>query len=258
VNFFLRMMLACACSLMLAAGALAQDNNQAQQQSSSSSSNNDAAEPSKKNERPTALTGKAAEPFDGASVEKMAGQCVRLETEAGSLEMEMLPEAAPETVRNFLNLVATGAYDTTIFSRIVKDFVIQGGNLATRTNMTPELAARAARKIADEPNYVKHVRGIVSMARPDEPNSASTHFFILVGDGPHLDGKFAAFGRVTRGLGVADAINHAPTEGEKPTEPVRLTRATVFACTKAAAPAEKPAGNPGANMQSNPAGKVTP
>jgi peptidyl-prolyl cis-trans isomerase B (cyclophilin B) len=188
----------------------------------------------------------------------MAGQCVRLETEAGNIEMEMLPEAAPETVRNFLNLAATGAFDTTTFNRVVKDFVIQGGSLATRASITPELALRATRKIADEPNYVKHVRGIVSMARPDEPNSASTHFFILVGEGAHLDGKFAAFARVTRGLEIADAINHASTEGDKPSNPVRLTRAVVYACTKTQNPADKPGGNPAANVQSNPTGKVTP
>ena len=70
------------------------------------------------------------------------------------------------------------------------------------------------------------------MARGEEPNTATTHFFILVGDGPHLDGKFAAFGRVVRGLEVADSINRAPTEGDKPVAPVRITHATVSRCEK--------------------------
>lgn len=261
MKFCIRIIAVWACGFMLASSALAQDNVPAPQgnnQAQPNSSNKGEAGQSKKNERPAALTAKPAEPFDGASVEKMAGQCVRLETEGGNIEMEMLPEAAPESVRNFLNLAATGAFDTTTFSRVVKDFVIQGGSLATRESLTPELAVRATRKIPDEPNYVKHVRGIVSMARPDEPNSASTHFFILVGEGAHLDGKFAAFARVTRGLGVADAINHAPTEGDKPSSPVRLTRAVVFACTKTPTPADKPEGNPAGNIQNNPAGKVTP
>jgi peptidyl-prolyl cis-trans isomerase B (cyclophilin B) len=264
MNFCIRIIGVCACAFMLVAAAFAQVSVPAAQSDNPAqpnSSNNAEAGPSKKNERPAALTAKPSEPFDGASVEKMAGQCVRLETEAGNIEMEMLPEAAPETVRNFLNLAAVGAFDTTTFSRVVKDFVIQGGNLTTRAILTPELAVRAARKIPDEPNYVKHVRGIVSMARPDEPNSASTHFFILVGEGAHLDGKFAAFGRVTLGLGVADAINRAPIEGDKPSNPVRLTRAVVFACTKkikTVDPADYPNGNPGANIQNNPAGKVTP
>jgi peptidyl-prolyl cis-trans isomerase B (cyclophilin B) len=188
--------------------------------------------PRKANTRPADAVVHAPEPFDGASAEKMAAQCVTLETESGSIEITLIPEAAPESVRNFLNLTATGALDTTTFSRIVKDFVIQGGNLATSDKWGPALAQRMARKIPDEPNYIKHERGVVSMARPEEPNSASTHFFILVGDGHHLDGKFAAFGRVTKGLEVADAINHAPAQGEKPNKPVKLSRAIVAPCQK--------------------------
>lgn len=188
--------------------------------------------PKKSNARPADTQAPAPEPFDKATVEKMAGQCVRFETEAGLIEMEMLAEAAPETVRNFLNLTAIGAFDTTTFSRIVKDFVVQGGNLSTGQKWSYELAKRAARKIPDEPSYVKHVRGIVSMARPDEPNSATTHFFILVGEATQLDGKFAAFGRVTKGMEVVDAMNKAEAEGEKPTKPIRLTRATVEQCGK--------------------------
>ncbi|HEU4768410.1 MAG TPA: peptidylprolyl isomerase [Pyrinomonadaceae bacterium] len=174
----------------------------------------------------------AAEPFDGASVEKMAAQCVTLETELGAIEIAMMPEIAPEAVRNFLNLTAIGALDTTTFSRTVKDFVIQGGNLSTSEKWGVELQKRMAKRLPDEPGIVKHVRGIVSMARTDEPNSASTHFFILVGRGQHLDGKFSAFGTVTKGIEVADAINHAPSEGEKPEKPVRITRAVVNPCKK--------------------------
>ena len=97
-----------------------------------------ASEPPKKiNERPAAA--QTPEPFDDASVEKMAGQCVRLETEAGVIEVEMLAESAPETVRNFLELTATGAFDTTTFSPS-RGFVIQGGDLSTRQTLTPELA----------------------------------------------------------------------------------------------------------------------
>lgn len=173
-----------------------------------------------------------SEPFDGASVEKMTGQCVTLDTEVGVIEIEMLPAAAPESARSFLNLAVTGALDTTVFSRVVKGFVIQGGNLSTNEKWSAELAARMSRHLPDEPSDVKHVRGIVSMARGDEPNSATTHFFILVGDGPHLDGKFAAFGRVTRGIEIADAINRAPAEDEKPVVPVRIKAAGVARCQK--------------------------
>jgi peptidyl-prolyl cis-trans isomerase B (cyclophilin B) len=162
----------------------------------------------------------------------MTGQCVTLDTENGAIVIEMLPADAPETVRGFLNLAATGALDTTTFSRVVKGFVIQGGNLSSSENWSAELAARMSRRLPDEPNGVKHVRGVISMARPDESNSATTHFFILVGDGPHLDGKFTAFGRVIKGMEVADAINRAPAENEKPVSPVRIKHAGVAQCPK--------------------------
>lgn len=193
--------------------------------------------PKKSNERAAAPAATAArkktEPFDDASVTRMAEQCVTLETASGVIVIEMLAEAAPETARNFLNLAATGAFDTTTFSRVVKGFVIQGGNLSTSERWGAELSERARRTILDEPNYVKHVRGVVSMARPETPNGASTHFFILVGEeAPTLDGKFAAFGRVIKGMEVVDAINKMQTEGEKPLKPVRVIRATVAQCGK--------------------------
>src|ERR1044072_1053159 len=151
--------------------------------------------PKKANARAATEAPQAAEPFDGASLEKLAAQCVTLETELGAIEIAMLPEVAPESVRNFLNLSATGALDTTTFSRVVKGFVIQGGNLQTSEKWSAELARRMARKLPDEPGIVKHVRGIVSMARTDEPNSATTHFFILVTEAPFLNSKFSAFGQ---------------------------------------------------------------
>lgn len=217
-------LVAASCVLALALVAAAQNPSQSQETSTDV--------PKKANVRSAEVPTLSPEPFDGASVEKMAAQCVSLETEAGLIEIEMIPEVAPESVRNFLNLVATGAMDTTTFSRVIKNFVIQGGNLSTSEKWGPELSKRAQRKLPDEPGLVKHVRGIVSMARPDEPNSASTHFFILVGDGPHLNGKFAAFGRVRRGLEIADSINGAQTDGDKPVKPVRINRAIVTHCPK--------------------------
>jgi len=186
----------------------------------------------KANTRPGEQLTAAAEPFDKSDIKTMAAKCVTLDTEMGSIEIELFPESAPESVRNFLNLVATGAFDTTTFSRVVPGFVIQGGSLSTRSSpLTQALAARAARKVPDEPSKIFHERGIVSMARTDEPNSATTNFFILVGTGAHLDGKFAAFGRVTKGMDVADAINKAPGAEEKPEKPVRIRKATVGSCS---------------------------
>src|SRR5215510_10761463 len=187
--------------------------------------------PKKANARATTEVS-TAEPFDGASVEKMGAQCVTLDTELGAIEIAMMPENAPESVRNFLNLSATGALDTTTFSRVVKGFVIQGGNLQTSEKWGPELARRMMHRLPDEPGLVKHVRGIVSMARTEEPNSATTHFFILVTPASHLDSKFAAFGTVTRGMEVVDAINQAPVDGDKPEKPVKINRAIVVPCKK--------------------------
>ncbi|HEX3100878.1 MAG TPA: peptidylprolyl isomerase [Pyrinomonadaceae bacterium] len=185
--------------------------------------------PPKANQRPPEKP--AAEPFDKADVATMAAKCVDLDTEAGMIEMELFPESAPESVRNFLNLVSIGAYDTTVFSRVVPGFVIQGGDLYTRDGkMTYALGMRARKTIIDEPSKILHERGIVSMARSDEPNTASTHFFILVDAAPSLDGKFAAFGRVTRGMDVVDTINKVPVENEKPAKPVRIKKAGVRAC----------------------------
>ena len=187
--------------------------------------------PKKANSRITPET-VATDPFDGASVEKMASQCVTLETEIGAIEIAMMPEVAPEAVRNFLNLSATGSLDTTTFSRVVKNFVVQGGNLQTSEKWSAELAKRMTHKLPDEIGIVKHVRGIVSMARTDEPNSATTHFFILVNEAPHLNSKFSAFGQVTKGMEVVDAINQAPVEGDKPEKPVKINRAVVAPCKK--------------------------
>ncbi|HSQ22775.1 MAG TPA: peptidylprolyl isomerase [Pyrinomonadaceae bacterium] len=186
----------------------------------------------KANARPAESAAPKAEPFDGATVEKMTGQCVTLETEQGAIVIEMLPAKAPETARSFLNLAATRALDTTSFTRVVRGFVIQGGNLSTSERWSQELANRMARHLPDEPSDLKHERGVVSMARTDEPSSATTHFFILVGAGPNLDGKFSAFGRVTRGMEVVDAINRAPSEDEKPNVPVRINHAAVASCVK--------------------------
>lgn len=183
----------------------------------------------KANQRPTADAAKA-EPFDKATVAQMAAQCVKLETEAGAINLEMFPESAPETVRSFLNLSATGAFETTTFSRVVPNFVIQGGDLFTRAKMTPELDKRARRALPDEPSQIKHTRGVISMARADTPNTATTNFFILVADAPSLDGTFAAFGRVVKGMETVDAINKMPVENEKPNKPVHITRATVAPC----------------------------
>jgi peptidyl-prolyl cis-trans isomerase B (cyclophilin B) len=189
--------------------------------------------PAKANSRPTPTPAQRAkaEPYDSASVQQMNAQCVTLQTAEGNIQIELYADAAPETVRNFLNLSATGMFDTTVFNRVVKDFVIQGGNIGVHENLTQAMVDRSRRTIADEPNFVKHERGVVSMARPSTPNGATTNYFILVGDAPNLDGSFAAFGRVRTGMDVVDRINKMEVNGEKPVNPVRVNRAVVAACT---------------------------
>lgn len=173
---------------------------------------------------------KKAEPFDKATAEKMASQCARLETEAGNIDLEFYPESAPETVRNFLNLISLGAFDTTTFSRVVPGFVIQGGMPDTKAGITRPLLNRMIKPIPDEPSQIKHQRGILSMARADEPNTASSSFFILLRDADYLDGKFAAFGRVIAGMEVVDAISKKPVVDEKPEKPVKINKAILTPC----------------------------
>jgi peptidyl-prolyl cis-trans isomerase B (cyclophilin B) len=186
----------------------------------------------KANSRPVAPPDQSPEPWDKSDVKTMAGQCVTLDTEAGLIEMELYPEHAPESVRNFLNLVATGLIDTTSFDRVVPNFVIQGGNIWSREDkkVTRAMGQRARRTIPDEPNKILHERGIVSMARADEPNTATTNFFILVADAAYLNNKFAAFGKVVKGMEVVDAINKAPVSEEKPEKPVRIRKASIATC----------------------------
>jgi cyclophilin family peptidyl-prolyl cis-trans isomerase len=201
------------------------------------------APPKKTNGRPAAPKA-PKEPFDSADVKTMAAQCVRLDTEAGIIELEMYPESAPESVRNFLNLAATGALDNTTFSRVVPGFVIQGGDLYTNEKITRAQKWRAVRKLPDEPGMILHERGILSMARSSEPDSATTHFFILLKSAPSLNSTFAAFGRVTKGMEVVDAINKMPGMDEKPEKPVRIRKATVFTCPAAASPVPAPTPTP--------------
>ena len=201
------------------------------------------SDPQKANSRPAPTPTPAKvkpEPYDGASAERMNAQCVTLETAEGNILIELFADAAPETVRNFLNLSATGFYDGTVFNRVVKGFVVQGGNVKGHDTLTQALVDRSRRTIPDEPSFVKHERGIVSMARPDRPNGATTDFFILVVEAPTLDGTFAAFGRVRTGMDIVDHINQEDVNEDKPVKPVRVNRAVVTACPATPSPAPTP------------------
>ena len=128
------------------------------------------------------------------------------------IEAELYPETAPITVENFINLVNDHFYDNLIFHRVIKGFMIQGGD-PTGTGMSG-----SDRKIKGEflangvVNDLKHTRGVLSMARSMDPNSASSQFFIMHEDAPHLDGQYAAFGKVTSGIETVDEIANCETD----------------------------------------------
>jgi peptidyl-prolyl cis-trans isomerase B (cyclophilin B) len=131
-------------------------------------------------------------------------------------------------VRNFLKLTESGWYNGTAFHRVVKDFVVQGGMGNTRPNFAAHPADRWVRTLKGEfRDDIKHVRGIVSMARSDDPDSASTSFFLMLGPAPHLDGKYSAFGRIVEGMEVLDAFEKEEVDGESPKRRLEIIEAVV-------------------------------
>ena len=140
----------------------------------------------------------------------------------------MEPDWAPNHVRNFLKLTASGWFNGTAFHRMVKDFVVQGGMGNTRPNAAVHPADRWVRPLKGEfRDDVKHVRGIVSMARTDDPDSATTSFFLMLGPAPHLDGKYSAFGRIVEGMEVLDAFEKEDVDGESPKRRLEIIEAVV-------------------------------
>ena len=149
---------------------------------------------------------------------------VTIEMENGKkIKLELYPEEAPITVENFLELVKNHFYDGLTFHRVISGFMIQGGDpLGTGfggsdKKIKGEFLANGVN------NRIKHVRGVISMARSQNPNSASSQFFIMHADAPHLDGQYAAFGHVVSGIEVVDEIAAVPTDwNDKPKTPVKI------------------------------------
>jgi peptidyl-prolyl cis-trans isomerase B (cyclophilin B) len=168
----------------------------------------------------------APEPFSTESIEELAQYRAVLETSAGAITIAFDPAKAPEHVRNFLRLAQTGVYDGVAFHRVVKGFAVQTGSLDTRGPLT-EKQQKFVRMLQPEFNDTRHVKGIVSMARGDDPASASTSFFIVTADAPSLDGKYTAFGRVVDGMAVLEAIEASPVNGETPVTRIELKAITV-------------------------------
>lgn len=129
------------------------------------------------------------------------------------IKIELLPEYAPKTVANFEKLVKEGFYDGLTFHRIIPGFMIQGGDpLGNGMGGAKEKIPGEFKQNGFAQNTLKHVRGVISMARAYDPDSASSQFFIMHSDAPHLDGAYAAFGRVIEGLDVVDEIAATPTD----------------------------------------------
>lgn len=132
-------------------------------------------------------------------------QCVVIDIkDYGKITVELEPDVAPITVENFINLVKEGFYDGLTFHRIINGFMIQGG--APADDSVPEKRIKGEFAANGVENTISHVRGVISMARSEQYDSASTQFFICQQDSLHLDGQYAAFGRVTEGMDVVDKI----------------------------------------------------
>ena len=151
----------------------------------------------------------------------MANPIIKIEMDDGSIiRAELYPEIAPITVENFLKLVNNGFYDGLIFHRVIPGFMIQGGD-PTGTGMGgPGWTIKGEFKTNGVKNDLKHERGVLSMARAMDPNSAGSQFFIMHEDAPHLDGQYAAFGKITKGIEVVDEIANVKTDmRDKPLTP---------------------------------------
>lgn len=146
----------------------------------------------------------------------------------GVMTLELYPEKAPKTVENFVNLANEEFYDGLIFHRVISGFMIQGGD-PTGTGMGgPGYTIDGEFRMNGFDNDIKHTRGVISMARAMDPNSAGSQFFIMHKDAPHLDGSYAAFGKMTDGFDVLDKIaNVATNYSDRPVEEQKIKTITI-------------------------------
>ena len=154
---------------------------------------------------------------------------VTIEMENGKkIKIELYPEIAPETVKNFEELVGRGFYDGLIFHRVIPGFMIQGGDPEGTGMGGSDKRIRGEFAANGHPNALKHTRGVISMARSQNPNSASSQFFIMHADAPHLDGQYAAFGKVIEGMDAVDEIAAVTTDfRDRPRMDMRMAKVTL-------------------------------
>lgn len=149
-----------------------------------------------------------------------------IEMENGKkIRLELDASAAPLTVENFLSLVKEGFYDGLIFHRVIPGFMIQGGDPLGNGMGGSEKKIKGEFAANGHPNPLKHTRGVISMARSMDKNSASSQFFIMHADAPHLDGQYAAFGKVVEGMETVDEIASIPTDySDRPKIAMRMKK----------------------------------
>mgnify|MGYP000986240735 FL=1 len=146
----------------------------------------------------------------------------------GNIKIELYPEIAPNTVNNFISLIKKGYYDGLIFHRIIRGFMIQGGDPKGTGMGGPGYSIRGEFSANGFTNDLKHTEGVLSMARTMDPNSAGSQFFLMTSVSPHLDGQYAAFGKVTEGLNLIMDLEKVKTSfGDKPLEDVVMEMVTV-------------------------------
>ena len=159
----------------------------------------------------------------------MSNPVVTIEMEDGGvIKAELYPEIAPQSVRNFVSLINKGFYDGLIFHRVISGFMIQGGDPQGTGMGGPGYSIYGEFRQNGFSNKLKHTRGVLSMARSMRPNSAGSQFFLMHEDAPHLDGGYAAFGKVIEGMDVVDRIASVRTgANDRPLQPQVMKKVTV-------------------------------
>ncbi|MBI3814684.1 MAG: peptidylprolyl isomerase [Nitrospinae bacterium] len=160
----------------------------------------------------------------GGELEKLKDTKAVIETKMGSIELKFFPDVAPNHVKNFIKLAKSGFYDGAIFHRVIPGFMIQGGDPNTKGQDKRMYGmGDPGYTVKAEFNGISHKRGILSMARSMDPDSAGSQFFIVVADSPFLDNQYTVFGEVTRGMDIADKIVNLPRNGnDLPDERVEM------------------------------------
>ena len=162
----------------------------------------------------------------------ISGPKAIIKTKFGDIHIKLYPDVAPNHVENFIKLAKSGFYDGTIFHRVIPGFMIQGGDPNTKNSLRKDTYGQGGPKdekgnpimLKAEFSDIPHKRGIVSMARANEPDTAGSQFFVVVEPSPFLDGKYTVFGEVTKGLGVADRIVSVPiNDHDLPNERIEMT-----------------------------------